>query len=188
MKTTSKLLIQQLSEDTQAIIDFTNASLTKLSSEKLNQKPSEEKWSVAECLEHLNLYGDYYIPAIKNAINQGKNTSPSPNYKGSWFGNYFTKSMLPKENAVKNKMKTFKDKNPIHSQVPSDVLERFLNQQNEILALLQQAQSVNLMKPKISITIAKWLKIRLGDTFRFVIAHNQRHIVQAKKVLEVIQS
>ena len=42
----------------------------------------------------------------------------------------------------------------------------------------------NLTKVKTSITISNWIKLRLGDTFRFVIHHNLRHVVQAKNLLE----
>ena len=35
-----------------------------LSLEKLNQKQDDSSWSVLECLEHLNLYGDFYLPEI----------------------------------------------------------------------------------------------------------------------------
>ena len=36
-----------------------------LSEEVLNFKESPKSWSVLECLEHLNLYGDFYLPEIE---------------------------------------------------------------------------------------------------------------------------
>ena len=47
---------------------------------------------------------------------------------------------------------------------------------------LEQTELEN--KTRIPISINKWIKIKLGDTFRFVIYHNERHIQQAKRVLK----
>ncbi len=55
-----------------------------------------------------------------------------------------------------------------------------------LLDVLDMSKKVNLTKTKTGISISKWLKLRLGDTFRVVIYHNQRHILQAKKVLKEV--
>ncbi len=90
--------------------------------------------------------------------------------------------MLPKEKL--NKMKTFKSKNPIYSTLNSQqVIDSFLAHQRKLLELLTIAKEKNLTKIKTAITLPL-LQFRLGDTFRFTIYHNERHIVQAKKVLE----
>jgi hypothetical protein len=92
--------------------------------------------------------------------------------------------MLPKSNM--KTMNTFTSKNPINSKLEKEtVLLGFINQQEEMLALLDTAKNKDLTKIKTSITLPL-LKFRLGDTFRFVIYHNQRHIVQAQKVLKTI--
>ena len=41
-------------------------------------------------------------------------------------------------------------------------------------------------KTKTAISISKLMKLRLGDTFRFVTAHNERHLLQAENVLKDI--
>ncbi|HIA10981.1 MAG TPA: DinB family protein [Flavobacteriales bacterium] len=90
--------------------------------------------------------------------------------------------MLPKEKL--NKMKTFKSMNPIGSNLDKTVLEKFLSQQKTLLELLQQAEKVSLTKNKTGISISKWIKLKLGDTFRIVIYHNLRHVIQAEKVIK----
>ena len=83
-----------------------------------------------------------------------------------------------------NKMKTFKEMNPIHSQLDLSVIDEFIDQQQQMLRLLERGKTTDLTRTKVSISISKWIKLRLGDTFRFVIYHNMRHIQQAKRVLE----
>ncbi len=84
------------------------------------------------------------------------------------------------------KMKTFKSMNPIYSKIDQKVIDVFIAQQNQLLELLKAAQNISLNKTKTAISISKLIKLKLGDTFRFVIYHNQRHILQAKKVIETI--
>lgn len=145
----------------------------------LNHKTDEKSWSILECIEHLNRYGDFYIPEIKKQITSSKHY-PNTVFKTGILGNYFAKSMLPKEKL--NKMKTFSSMNPVKSEVKKDVLDTFVYQQEQMLALLHDAHTVNLTKVKTAISISKWIKLRLGDTFRVVIYHNARHIEQAKRI------
>ncbi len=151
-----------------------------LSLEQLNSKPNETSWSILECLEHLNLYGDFYIPEINNRMNNS-NQAPNENFKSGMLGNYFAKSMLPKEKL--NTMKTFKNMNPLGSDLDIKTLDRFLKQQNQLLEILEKVKNKNLNKIKTAISISKLIKLKLGDTLRVVIYHNKRHIVQANKLI-----
>jgi hypothetical protein len=44
--------------------------------------------------------------------------------------------MLPKEKL--NKMKTFKDKNPLNAKLDKAVIDKFTNQQTKLLELINQ--------------------------------------------------
>lgn len=180
MKINNRDLITDLIKRTK---DIMNAAieLESLDNEILNWKSDAKSWSALECLEHLNRYGDFYIPEIGKRINEGKKVDENHIFKSGWLGNYFANSMLPKEKL--NKMNTFKSMNPAGSQLDKGTVEKFINQQKQILQLLGKARTIDLSKTKTSITISNWIKLRLGDTFRVVIYHNQRHIVQARKTL-----
>lgn len=147
----------------------------------LNFKSNPEKWSVLECIEHLNLYGDFYNPEFNKRIVSAKK-SHKPNYRPSFLGNYFEKSMLPKEKL--NKMKTFTNKNPHGSTLNKSHLERFIHQQQEFISILNKSRNLDLEKTKCNLTLGKYFKLRLGDTLRFVSAHNERHIQQAISTLK----
>jgi hypothetical protein len=153
-----------------------------LSEDKLQHKTDTKSWSILECLEHLNLYSQFYNPEIKRRI-KNSNTNNSINFKSGFLGNKFALDMLP--NDKMKKMNTFKSKNPISSKLDSHkVLSDFITYQEELLDLLEKGKFKNLSKIKTSITLPL-LKFKLGDTFRFVIYHNERHIVQAKKMLSI---
>ncbi len=176
----TELLINDLIELTKKNMNDIQ-SFKNLSLEKLNLKPSAESWSILECIEHLNRYGEFYIPEITKRL-EHSNYPKSDTFKSGILGNYFAKSMLPKEKL--NKMKTFESMNPNNSSLDRNVLDTFIHQQESMLNLLNKARNTNLTKVKTSITISNWIKLRLGDTFRFVIHHNLRHVVQAKNLVK----
>lgn len=155
----------------------------QLTTEKLNFKKSPESWSILECIEHLNLYGDFYLPEIERQILAAPKSPMAETFKSGWLGNYFANSMLPKDGKV-NKMKTFKKMNPANSQLPLTTIDRFLKQQEHLLTLLRLAETVDLTKTTTGITLTSLLRFRLGDTFRFFINHIERHVLQAERVLQ----
>jgi len=182
MKIDQNKLIEDLISRTREII-VQAENYRGLPTEQVNRKPHPEKWSILECLEHLNLYGDFYLVEIEKRILNSKSQTKRQ-FKSGLLGNYFANSMLPKNGKVK-KMKTFRDKDPINSELPPTTIDRFLKQQNRMIGLLELAKKIDLNKVKTSITIPV-IKLRLGDTFRFVIYHNQRHMIQANKALAAI--
>ena len=52
-----------------------------------------------------------------------------------------------------------------------------------MLQLLEEAKSVDLNAVRIPISIAKFIKLKLGDVFMFLIAHNLRHVKQAERAI-----
>jgi len=74
--------------------------------------------------------------------------------------------------------------NPIGSSLDKGVLNKFITQQQALINTLKLASRADPTKTKTGISISKWIKLRLGDTFRVVIYHNQRHMTQAERVLK----
>lgn len=179
MEFQKKALLNDLKTDINNAINAAD-KFKKLSPDQLNYKENIEKWSILECLEHVSLYGDFYLKEIEAQVLNAK-SSQNKTFKSGFFGNYFAQSMQPKpDGTIPNKMKTFKDKNPANSNLPITTIDRFIKQQKQMLTLLEQAEKVDL-KTKTKTTLPL-IKFRLGDTFRFVIYHINRHVLQAKKI------
>jgi hypothetical protein len=177
---TTKEVLNYCKKHTQIFIDSAE-NLKNEPLEKLQWKASPSSWSALECLEHLNLYADFYNPAILNAINKS-HFQPVENFKAGFLGNYFAKSMLPQKKM--KKMKTFKDKNPCSDALDINVLHKFISQQQEFQKLLQLSEKTNLNKVKTPITITRLLKLKLGDTLQFLVNHNIRHFAQLENCLK----
>lgn len=181
MTITNKDLIDEML----SIVDQSVNAVEKfktLSIEELNYRTTDNSWSILECIEHLNLYADFYIPEIQQQLQRNIKTK-NGSFKSGWLGNYFSNMMKGSSGKI-TKMKSPKDKNPIHSQLTFATLDKFLVQQAQLKDLLELAVDIDLVKTKIAISLTKLIKLRLGDSFRFLIYHVERHIHQAVRLMK----
>ena len=181
----SEDLINKLQEDVRQIVVAAEHFRT-VDKIKLNYPPAEGSWSAIQALEHLNMYNRYYLPTIEKAV------AIIPKEWNAWFvpgffGDYFTRIMQPSNvYEVKNKMKTPKGYRPDKALHSEEVLNEFIQHQNKLLQLLEVSRKRNLNEIRIPISISKLVKLKLGDTFRFLIAHEQRHMLQARNALKAV--
>jgi hypothetical protein len=179
-KTETKALLKDLKSKTEFCIKEAKSFL-KQHENKLNNKQNPESWSALQCLDHLNQYGDYYLPEIEKSLEE-QQSSAAIIFKPGFVGNIFANSM----NVVKSKskMQSPVDKTPSKSDMDKETVNTFLDQQKRFLAILQQAENIDVNKHKINISISKWIKLKLGDALRVTIYHNERHVIQAIKALK----
>lgn len=175
-------LLEQLARDVEQTIAQAQ-TLQRLDGSHLSSAPTG-KWNVLQVLYHLNSYNSYYLPHIALAIAQGSNVPYSASFKPGLLGNYFVATMLPASNGrVKNAMKAPADHVAGAGYNDISAITTFIEGQENLLQLLRQARNVNMTRIKVPISISRFIKIRLGDTFRFLIAHQQRHFLQIKNTL-----
>ena len=180
-------LIDKLQQNTESLLIKAIHDWQMVSGERFSKQPSAESWSAKQCIAHLNIYGDYYLPAISNAI--GKYRAHDNGMKETFtpgvLGNYFTKIMSPdKDGMPLKKMKAFKNYIASNKEESDEVISTFIDQQEKLLSLLEAAKDINLNKIKIPISLNRFIKLKLGDVFMFLVAHNQRHALQAERALQ----
>jgi uncharacterized damage-inducible protein DinB len=180
MKTENKILINDLLGRMNHATQRAHA-LKEISLEKLNHKSSAQSWSALQCIEHLNLYGDFYLPEIEKQLTGKPKVNVNSIFKSGVIGNYFAILMLPKKTGSIKKMKAPVDKTPASSNLSLLTLDRFLKQAEKLKQLLQQAEEIDLTKAKTAISLTKMIRLRLGDTLRFVVYHIERHLGQAER-------
>lgn len=180
----STQLLDTLEKSVAQIIRNATA-LQAMNTASLSKPPATGKWSVVQVLYHLNSYNRYYLPHIEQVIKNGSNTPYSATFKAGVIGNYFTNAMLPgNDGAVKNVMKAPKDHTPTATYADIAAINEFIEGQQKLMALLKEAREVNMTRLRVPISISTLIKIRLGDTFRFLVAHQQRHFVQISNTLK----
>ena len=105
---------------------------------------------------------------------------------GFW-GNYFTRTMMPKNvNEIRNRMMTVKHFSPEKSVNVESVFNEFVGHQEKLLQLLEVARRRNLSTIHIPTAISRLIRLKLGDMFRFLIAHEQRHLIQARNAIKAV--
>lgn len=172
-----KKIMAELENRVEEHIHFAVSSLQNMPEQQLLQPAPGGGWSIAQCIAHLNSYGLYYIPLLEKGMTGS--SAEAGYYKSSWLGNYFTKMMEP--GSGKTKMKAFKNHIPAADADAHAVIAEFLAQQERLLGCLRKAQGTNLNRVRIPVSIASWLRMNAGDVLRFLIAHNERHIQQARR-------
>jgi len=180
----SKELINTLADQINEMIRIAENSFLPLNNVQLNWKESPEKWSILECVEHLNRYSRYYQPEITKAIVCVPEMLQPVEVRSSWIGKRFIKMMHP--DTVK-KQKTFARMNPVNSSVTTEALREFLKEQRGLLKVLHLARNVNPNQGNVSVEFFKLLKLNIGDALQFVVVHQQRHLNQALAVLSKLQ-
>jgi DinB superfamily len=170
------------------LLAITKKSISKVESfktlaiEKLNFKEGLISWSILECLEHLNLYADFYLPEIEKQIKANNYNTATGVFKSGVLGNYFVNAIQLKNGTIK-KIKSPNDKNPINSSLSVATIDSLLQKQSQLIELLEKSKTANLTKTKTAISLTKLIKLRLGDTLRFFVYHVERHVWQAENII-----
>ena len=182
MKSINKsTLLFQLEQRLETQLKTVTAVYQNLADEILLKPASNGGWSIAQCFDHLNSYGDYYLPAIAKGLNQGPFSSENTSFKSNWLGDYFARLMEPSQKM--KKMKAFKNHLPKKDLNAHQVIATFITQSETLLALIKSANDKDINAIKIPISLTAFIRLKLGDVFQFILAHNDRHIAQAQRNL-----
>lgn len=184
MNINANQLIQQLSADLKDIIEQVNYSIDSVEDiEHLNLPEADKKWSMLQCVAHMSLSVEPYVKNIGNAMPINTKTAGDYEYNSHWKGDWFTKLIAPDANAIiKNRMRTMKSMEPQELLNKKATLAEFNEKHQALLALLEAARQYDLNKIKVPTALGPMVKLRLGDAFRFIIAHAQRHVLQLKRI------
>jgi hypothetical protein len=153
-----------------------------LSLEQLNFKPSPEKWSIAQCLDHLIVSNSTYYPPL-NAVISGEHKNSfyqNIGFISRFFGNYLIKETGP---VVAKSMKSPPAFVPSQSDLPITIVADFEKHQQTFTALILQLQNVDLHKTVIASPALAIITYNLSDLLTILAGHEQRHLNQAKNVL-----
>jgi len=155
----------------------------------LNLPEAPGKWSMLQCIEHMSLATLVYTANVKEVLAHNGLAPAAEAYKGHWKGRLFAKMNAPKPGGeIPMKLKTFKTMDPPGNLDPKTVIDQFFEVHDEMISLINQSRQVNIDKVKIATALGPWVKLRLGEAYRFILAHTQRHVVQLKRIKNTVQA
>jgi hypothetical protein len=143
--------------------------------------PGPGRWSIAECLIHLNITSERFIPIIDDAIREGRElgrqeTAPPRRDLIGWI---LAKALEP---PYRLRSRTTAPFVPARIEPMPDVLERFDYLQGELLVRIDRAQGLPLEQLRIASPFNARVKYNLYSAFRLLPVHQRRHLWQAEQV------
>jgi hypothetical protein len=174
----------QLTNQVLALRVLSHQRLRPLNSEQLNRRPGYDKWSAAQCLEHLNIVGGYYLPSLKARLRlaQASGSTAGAQVRSGWLGRYFTATSQRSNGLGDNLLRRPKQFAPTGTRLTGTVVESFNRQLDELLRLLLLARQVDAGAVRVPNPLYPWLRLRLTDVLEVLVAHIQRYVKQAEQV------
>ncbi len=159
--------------------------LEPLSETQFAWRPGPERWSIGECLEHLGITTGLAVRGIHAALERGRAAGKwgGPPFRFGLLGGWFVRAM---EQPGKRGMTAPANFAPPVGTPKAAVLERFSIAQRELRVALESAQGLALdrIKAPSAAKGAGWLQLNVAAWFAATLAHERRHVAQARRVRE----
>ena len=162
------------------------AVLHPLDAFQANWKPEHDKWSVAECLRHLNETGSRYAAAIRKATEKARlegKMAAGPHEYG-WVGRAFVRAVTPGSRP----MKTWGSMKPPTSPPDASTLDAdaelaaFVAARRSLISTCAAADGVALGRAKMRSPVMPLLRLPVIAFLDATAAHDARHLEQAAQV------
>jgi hypothetical protein len=150
---------------------------------QLNWKPSDNQWSIAQCLDHIIVSNETYYPQLEKIISGKWKNSLWQNmpYLHKMWGKILLKSVSP--DTVK-KVKTSRVFYPASSGIPRTIIKEFVSHNKSLTEFMIRSSQANHDKIVITSPVSAFITYSLRDTFTILTLHEERHLQQAKRVMD----
>lgn len=150
-----------------------------LSDEQLTWRPGPDVWSVADCFEHLRKVDKAYCKRIEPKLEELETSTAA--YDSSWFARLFIRFVSPESTFKLKAPKAIRPQGHLGS-APAEAVQRFLDQQAELIDLIRRADGKNINGGKFASPLASILKFSVGEGLTVLVTHERRHLGQALRV------
>lgn len=167
--------------DLDAVVARMRRLVDPLSEEALNWRANEKRWSIAQCLDHLDktalLYLDDLPEVIESARREGP-VGPSEIRRGpfSRLVLYVTepppRMKFPAPSEVVPEQRFAKDR----------IVADYRHVHEQLGEAMRSMDGLDLGKVKMRLPEFQPLKMRLGEIFAILMSHERRHLWQAEQV------
>lgn len=175
--------LDALRRDFEALSAEADALVAPLTDEQFHWQPRPDSWPVAQCLEHLNATARAYLPmldeGIADAIRRGV-YAPGP-FAYNWIGRLVVWGVSP---TTKVKAKAPQAFQPVAGRPRHEVMAAFRAYQVQYIDRLRQANGLDLARARVASPVVRWVRMPLGSGFLAMVAHERRHLAQARRVLQ----
>jgi hypothetical protein len=147
-------------------------------------RPKSGGWSASECIAHLTLTTDAYLPLLDEALARVPAGAPLPaRYRAGVVAWLLAKTLEP---PARGRTRTSPRFVPGGIAPRDESVAEFTKSQNALLAWLDGAAGVPLSLVTIASPFAKRIRYNAYAAYRVLAAHQRRHLWQAERAVRGI--
>jgi len=171
----AKRLISELDAADQRAKELANG----LTPVQLNWKPSQDAWSVGQCLDHLRVANEVYLPAMTASLAARRRRAVKDITPG-WFGKWFIRNYV--EPSSKSKRARAPQKITPGIRVDPHILDLFLTSNQAARELVRLASDYDVNRIRFRNPFIPLLRFTVGTGLEIVSGHERLHLLQAERV------
>lgn len=180
---TQNELLDRLENELRDLLEIVRKKVAAKPLEALQIRRDTSAWNALECIAHLNVFLEMYLPRIERAIHLSKarRWQPAPAVKYTITG----RNVVKKADLAHFKpRKSPKRYDFYHQPMGAEVVKTFLINSERLLRNVHAAREIDLNRAKIGWGPSGFFKLTLGNTLEWLVLHGQRHVHQATSALD----
>jgi hypothetical protein len=145
------------------------------------ERPASGGWSVAECIAHLNLTAEAYLPRMRDALDRARTAGGGApaRFRLGLIGWLIHRMAGP---GSKTRIKTSSAFVPAGNASAEQIVSRFDQLQAEQMNLLRKADGLPLHRVRTGSPFSDRVRYNTFAAFAIQPAHQHRHLDQAERV------
>jgi hypothetical protein len=176
--------IDEVAKELGEVTQGTRATFGSLSRNQLNWKPGPNRWSIAQCLDHLITINSLYFRLLESIGTGAAKPTLWERYSplSGTLGKLLIKTSSPE---YPKKVKTSPKAEPSTSEIDLGILDRFAQHQGVLIGHLRSIPfDIDRERTIVTSPLLHWATYSLDDCITILVAHEKRHFQQAQRVME----
>lgn len=154
-----------------------------LTAHQLNWRRGPAEWSIGQCLEHLHVANEVYLPPIAKALS-GRPAGVVEEIAPGWFGRWFIRNYI-EPSAVSKRARAPRKITP-RAEVDVTILDQFLGSNERMRRGMRDASGYDVNRIRFRNPFVPLIRFSVGTGFTILIRHQQRHLLQAERVRDAL--
>jgi hypothetical protein len=150
-----------------------------LTAAQLNWRPRPDAWSIGQCLQHLCVTNEVYLPAISTSLEDRRRSRVQEIVPG-WFGRWFIRKFIAPSS--EGSRTSAPQKIVPDDQVEPSILESFLQSNRAARELIYRASDYDVNRIRFKNPFIPMLRFTAGTGLEIISKHQSRHLLQAERV------
>lgn len=173
--------LQTIADEFRAAGDRLHNLVSAVPEQWWTRRADPDRWSVAECVAHLNLTANAYLPLLDDALERARLLEPRParGYRHDPVGWLLWRTMGP---PVRVKTKTTAQFMPANVRSVAGLIQEFERLHDEQLRRVERADGLPLSSVRVVSPFNAKVRYNLYSCLAILPRHEHRHLWQAEQV------